>query len=144
MDASHSAGSSAHHDFPTWVLWAPFVVTLSGFVLAYLMYIRDNGTQKRINAKGGMIYNFLLNKWYIDELYEATVVRAVRVLGDIFWKIGDVKIIDGLGPNGFAAMALAGGRKLSKFQSGYVFQYALVMIVGVAALVGYITLKAAG
>ena len=133
-----------HHDFPMWVLWAPFVVTLGGFILAWLMYIRNDGAQKRINAKGGMLYNFLLNKWYIDELYEATIVRAVRKLGDLFWKIGDVKIIDGLGPNGFAAMALAGGKRLSKFQSGYLYHYAFVMLVGLAGLVGYIAMKAAG
>ena len=139
--ADHGGG---HHDFPVWVIWAPFVVTVSGFILAWLMYIRNDGTQKRINAKGGMLYNFLLNKWYIDELYEATIVRAVRKLGDLFWKIGDVKIIDGLGPNGFAAMALAGGKRLSKFQSGYLYHYAFVMLVGLAGLVGYIAMKAAG
>jgi len=142
--AAAEHGGGGHHDFPLWVLWAPFVVTLGGFILAWLMYIRNDGTQKRINAKGGMLYNFLLNKWYIDELYEATVVRLVRKLGDLFWKIGDVKIIDGLGPNGFAAMALASGKRLSKFQSGYLYHYAFVMLVGLAGLVAYIAMKAAG
>lgn len=147
--AEHGAAPSGdhgggHHNFPTWVLWAPFVVTLGGFILAWFMYIWRDGTQKRINAEGGMVYKFLLNKWYIDELYDATIVRATRWFGDIFWKIGDVKIIDGLGPNGISALALAGGKKLSKFQSGFVFQYALVMLIGVAALVGYISLKVGG
>ncbi|HHL43555.1 MAG TPA: hypothetical protein ENJ42_08060 [Hellea balneolensis] len=90
------------------------------------------------------MYKFLLNKWYIDELYDATVVRAVRILGDIFWKIGDMKIIDGFGPNGVAAAALAGGRKISKFQSGFVFQYAFVMLVGVVGLIAYVFMKAVG
>ena len=143
-DTAHGESAGGHHDFPTWVLWAPFVVTLSGFVLAYMMYIWRDGVVKRVNGKGGMLYNFLLNKWYIDELYEATILRATRWLGDVFWKIGDVKIIDGLGPNGFAAMAMVGGRKLSKFQSGYIFQYALIMLVGVAVLVGYVAMKAGG
>ena len=144
LEAGHGENSGGHHDFPMWVLWAPFGVTLSGFVLAWLMYIWRDGVVKRVNGTGGILYNFLLNKWYIDELYEATVIRATRWLGDVFWKIGDVKIIDGLGPNGFAAIALAGGRRLSKFQSGYVFQYALIMLVGVAAIVGYVSMKAGG
>ena len=133
-----------HHDFPTWVLWAPFVVTLAGFVLAWLMYIRDNGTEKRIKAKGGLLYNFLLNKWYIDEIYEATILRAVKWLGDVFWKIGDVKIIDGFGPNGVAAAALAGGRKLSKLQSGYLYHYAFIMLLGLAGLIGFVVMNGAG
>ncbi|PHR90949.1 MAG: NADH-quinone oxidoreductase subunit L [Robiginitomaculum sp.] len=144
VETSHEAASGGHHDFPTWVLWAPFAVTLGGFILAWLMYMWRDGVQKRVNAEGGMIYKFLLNKWYIDELYEATIVRGTRRLGDLFWKIGDVKIIDGLGPNGFAAMAMAGGRKLSKFQSGYLFQYALVMLIGVVALLGYISMNVGG
>ncbi|PHR61388.1 MAG: NADH-quinone oxidoreductase subunit L [Robiginitomaculum sp.] len=140
-EAAHGGG---HHDFPTWVLWAPFAVTLGGFIVAWFMYIWKNGTQKRIDAEGGMVYNFLLNKWYIDELYEATIIRGTRKLGDLFWKIGDVKIIDGLGPNGIAAVTMAAGRKMSKFQTGFIFQYALVMLVGVAALVGYISMNVGG
>ena len=145
---NHALPSHAgeHHHPPTWVLWAPFVVTLSGFVLAYLMYIRDNGTEKRIAGQedGGIFYKFLLNKWYIDELYEATIIKGARKLGDIFWKIGDVKIIDGFGPNGFAAASLGIGKKLSKFQSGYLYHYAFVMLLGVAGLVAFVSMKAVG
>ena len=133
-----------HHDFPTWVLWAPFVVTLGGFIVAVMMYQWNNGTQKRIDAEGGPLYKFFLNKWYIDELYDATIVRGTRALGDLFYKIGDIKIIDGWGPNGFAKIAMAGGRRLSKFQSGYVFQYAFVMLIGVAGLIAWVITKAQG
>lgn len=136
--------SGGHHDFPTWVLWAPFVVTLFGFIVSVVMYQWNNGTQKRIDSKGGPLYNFFLNKWYIDELYDATIVRAARALGDLFYKIGDIKIIDGFGPDGFAKIAMAGGRRLSKFQSGYVFQYAFVMLVGVAGLIAWVITKVQG
>jgi len=136
------------HKFPLWVLWAPVAVTFAGFVLAWFMYIRANGTEKRIaagaNGGGGIFYKFLLNKWYIDELYEATLVRGTRKLGDIFWKIGDIKIIDRFGPDGFAAAALAGGKKLSKLQSGYLFHYAFVMLLGLAGIIAYVSVKAAG
>ena len=144
----HGEAAGGGHDFPTWVLWAPFVVTLLGFILAWSMYIRDNGVEKRIagqaNGGGGIFYKFLLNKWYIDELYEATIIRGARKLGDIFWKIGDIKIIDGFGPNGFAAASLAVGKKLSKFQSGYLYHYAFVMLLGVAGLVALVSMKAVG
>jgi NADH-quinone oxidoreductase subunit L len=133
-----------HHDFPKWVLWSPFVVTLGGFLLAVFMYQYKNGTQKRIDAKGGPLYNFLLNKWYIDELYDATIVRGARALGDLFYKVGDIKIIDGFGPDGFAKAALASGKRLSKFQSGYVFHYAFVMLIGVAGLIALVVMKAQG
>ncbi len=131
-DVGHGGG---HHDFPWWVLWSPLFVSTLGFVTAWMMYIRDNGTEKQLAKEGGPLYNFLLNKWYIDELYDATIVRGTRALGDLFWKIGDMKIIDGFGPNGVAATAVAGARKLSKIQSGKLFHYAFVMLLGVAAII---------
>ena len=142
----HGEHAVEHHHPPLWVIWAPFVVTLLGFVLAWLMYIKGNGIEKRIAGQetGGIFYKFLLNKWYIDELYEATIIRGARKLGDIFWKIGDIKIIDGFGPNGFAAASLAFGKKLSKFQSGYLYHYAFVMLLGVAGLVAFVSMKAVG
>ena len=133
-DADHGGG----HDYPTWVLWAPFIVSLLGFILAWFTYMYKNGTEKRINAEGGPLYNFLLNKWYIDELYEATIIRATRWLGDVFWKVGDIGIIDRFGPNGVAGAAMAGAKRLSKFQSGYLYHYAFVMLIGVAAIIGLV------
>ncbi len=133
-----SDAGGGHHDYPAWVLWAPFVVSLLGFIIAWFTYMYKNGTEKRIAAQGGPLYNFLLNKWYIDELYDATVVRATRWLGDIFWKVGDIGIIDRFGPNGVAGAAMAGAKRLSKFQSGYLYHYAFIMLIGVAAIVGLV------
>ena len=128
---------SKYKGFPAWVLWAPVVVSAIGFVAAYFTYIYNNGVQKRIaagEAGGGPLYRFLLNKWYIDELYEATVVRGARALGDIFWKVIDVGIIDRFGPNGVAGAFAGAGRAMSRFQSGYLYHYAFVMLVGLAAI----------
>jgi len=127
-----------HHDFPLWVLFAPLFVSALGFITAWLMYIKDNGTEKMLAKEGGIFYNFFLNKWYIDELYDATVVRATRFLGDVFWKVGDQKIIDGLGPNGFAAFAMGASKKLSKIQSGKLFHYAFIMLVGLASIIALV------
>ncbi len=125
------------HSYPAWVLWAPFIVSMLGFVIAWFTYMYKNGVEKRINAEGGPLYKFLLNKWYIDELYEATIVRATRWLGDLFWKVGDIGIIDRFGPNGVAGAAMAGARRLSKIQSGYVYHYAFVMLLGMAAILAF-------
>ena len=131
-----------HHDFPAWVIWSPFIAMLAGFILAWLMYIFKDGAAKRTAAsmrgEGGVLYKFLLNKWYVDELYEMIFVKPARKIGDIFWKVGDQKLIDGLGPNGFAAMASGAAKRISKFQSGYLFHYALVMLVGVAAIIALV------
>jgi len=102
------------------------------------MYMRGSveAKIKSVEETGGTpLYNFLLNKWYVDELYDATVVRATRKLGDLFWKIGDVRIIDGFGPNGIAKFASGAANRISKFQTGYLYHYAFVMLLGVALLI---------
>ena len=118
------------------------MASLSGLVIAFMMYMRGEGTAKHIRTieetGGSPLYNFLLNKWYIDELYDATVVKGVRKLGDVFWKIGDVKIIDGFGPNGVAGFAAGAAKRLSKIQSGYLYHYAFVMLLGVAVIIALV------
>ncbi len=136
------------HGFPRWVLWAPLLASLSGLLIAVKMYMRGEGAAKHIRdvkeTGGGPIYNFLLNKWYVDEIYDATIVRAVRWLGDIFWKIGDMKIIDGFGPNGVAAFAAGTAKRLSKVQSGYLYHYAFIMLVGVAGIIALVFASVGG
>ena len=136
---SYGDGRAKEHGFPTWVLWAPVAVSAIGFAAAWMMYVFDNGAAKRVRAslagEGGPFYKFLLNKWYIDELYALVVVRPARYLGDVFWKVLDVGVIDRFGPNGFARFAGGAGRFMSRFQSGYLYQYAFVMLVGVVLIV---------
>lgn len=126
------------HGFPLWVLFAPVIVSAFGFILAWFMY-RGDGAERRIahaaETGGSPLYRFLLNKWYIDELYDATIVRGARALGDFFWKVIDVGIVDRFGPNGVASFAAAASRRLSRLQSGKLFHYAFVMLIGVAILV---------
>jgi NADH-quinone oxidoreductase subunit L len=125
------------HEVPTWVKWAPLVLTLIGTLVAVWVYGLREGMARRIADRGGPLHAFLYNKWYFDELYQATFVRGAKALGDLFWKIGDVKIIDGLGPNGFAWLSQRIGRRLSLLQSGYVYHYAFVMLLGVAGLIAF-------
>ncbi|WP_371397967.1 NADH-quinone oxidoreductase subunit L [Fretibacter rubidus] len=137
-DAGHGGG----HKYPVWVLVLPVLVSAFGFIIAWFMYMRGEGAAKHIRnveeTGGGVLYRFLLNKWYIDELYDATIVRATRWLGDVFWKIGDQKIIDGLGPNGVAAFAAGAAKRVSKLQTGYVYHAAFVMLLGVALIIALV------
>jgi NADH-quinone oxidoreductase subunit L len=122
---------------PAWVVWAPLVVTAIGFAAAWWVYIQNEGMGARIAARKGPVWSFLYNKWYFDELYDAVFVKGARALGDLFWKGGDQKLIDGLGPDGVSAVSYAVGRRAGRFQTGYVYHYAFVMLVGVVALLSY-------
>ncbi|MBI1233302.1 MAG: NADH-quinone oxidoreductase subunit L [Alphaproteobacteria bacterium] len=139
-EGDHGGG---HHP-PMWVLFAPFVATLTGFIVAWLFYIRHEGLPARIAARGGPLHAFLYNKWYFDEAYRFIFVRGSEKLGDLFWKVGDRRIIDGFGPNGFAGAAMNAARRLSKIQSGYLYHYAFIMLIGVVLLTLWVVARAGG
>jgi len=125
------------HEVPTWVLWAPLVVSGLGTLIAIYVYVLKEGLGRRMAERGGPLHTFFYNKWFFDELYDFVFVKGTKAVGDLFWKIGDVKIIDGLGPNGAAWASLKSAARLSKIQSGYVYHYAFVMLLGVAALLAF-------
>ncbi|MEE2567552.1 NADH-quinone oxidoreductase subunit L [Hyphobacterium marinum] len=139
-EGDHGGG---HHP-PTWVLFAPFVATLIGFLGAIWFYLVKEGMGARIAARGGPLHAFLYNKWYFDEIYRFVFVRGAEKLGDLFWKVGDRKIIDGFGPNGFAGSAMSAARRLSKAQSGYLYHYAFVMLIGVVLLTLWVVARTGG
>jgi NADH-quinone oxidoreductase subunit L len=125
------------HSVPTWVKWSPLVLTLLGTFAAFWIYVVKEGMARRMADRGGVVHAFLYNKWYFDEVYDFVFVKGARALGDLFWKVGDVTIIDGGGPNGMAWLSrkFAGG--LSRFQSGYVYFYAFVMLLGLAGFLAF-------
>ncbi len=126
------------HEVPKWVKWAPLAVTLIGAAFALYYYVLREGLAKRMAEARGPLWSFLYNKWYFDELYDVVFVKGAKALGDLFWKVGDVKIIDGLGPNGAAWASLKSAARLGKIQSGYVYHYAFVMLLGVAGLLAFV------
>ncbi len=131
------AGNGLHpiaEEFPTWVELAPFVVTILGFGVAYYYYILNPELPARMAAKRNMLYLFFYNKWYFDELYDFLFVRPAMRLGRFLWKFGDGRIIDGLGPDGIAARVVDVTRGAVRLQSGYIYHYALAMLLGVVAL----------
>jgi NADH-quinone oxidoreductase subunit L len=126
-----------HHEAPVWAILAPLVAALIGLGVAAYMYLVKQGLGARLAAHGGPAYTFFYNKWFFDELYQATFVRGAKLLGDLFWKGGDQKIIDGLGPDGISAVSYEVGRRAGKLQTGYVYHYAFVMLLGVAGILSY-------
>ncbi len=129
----------AHHA-PVWVKVSPFVAMLLGFSLAWLMYIRYPLAPAALAKQQRPLYEFLLNKWYFDELYDYVFVRPAQAIGRFFWKRGDGGVIDG-GINGMAMGVVPFFTRLAgRAQSGYVFTYAFAMVLGLALLLTWMTL----
>jgi NADH-quinone oxidoreductase subunit L len=122
------------HHVPAWVSWSPFVMMVIGFLLALWFYILDTRRPVELARQQPLLYDFLLNKWYFDELYDRIFVRPAMWLGRLLWKVGDGRIIDGLGPDGIAARVIDVTRGVVRLQTGYVYHYAFVMLIGAAAL----------
>ena len=125
----------AMHEVPKWVIWSPFVAMVIGFVLAYLMYVRWPDVPGRLAAANPALYQFLLNKWYFDELYDFLFVRPSKWLGRFLWKKGDGFVIDGFGPDGVSARVVDVTNRVVRLQTGYLYHYAFAMLIGVAGLV---------
>ncbi len=114
----------------------PTVMMLFGLAVAYLFYIRRPYLPVELANQQPLLYKFLLNKWYFDELYDLIFVRPTKWIGRFLWKVGDGRIIDGLGPDGVSARVLDITRNAVKLQTGYLYHYAFAMLIGVA---GFIT-----
>lgn len=128
---------AAHH-VPAWVVWSPMVVTVLGLGLSFHMYMRRPDIPGRLAAQFPGVYQFLLNKWYFDELYDFIFVRPAFWLGNLLWKRGDEGIIDRFGPDGISTSIIAGARRLGAVQTGYLYHYAFAMIIGIALFVSWI------
>ncbi|PPD27322.1 MAG: NADH-quinone oxidoreductase subunit L [Hyphomicrobium sp.] len=126
----------AMHDIPGWVGWAPFAAMVSGLALAWLYYIQAPWLPAATARAFRPLYLFLLNKWYIDELYDALFVRPAMWLGQFFWKRGDGAVIDRTIDGTASGVGWITGKAV-KLQTGYVYHYAFAMMLGVAALVTF-------
>jgi NADH-quinone oxidoreductase subunit L len=133
-NASIFVSKAGEGELPMWVELAPLTVTIIGFAIAYYYYILNPELPRKLAAKKGMLYLFLFNKWYFDELYDFLFVQPAMKLGRFLWKRGDGTVIDGLGPDGIAARVLDASRGAVRLQTGYVYHYALAMLLGVVAL----------
>ena len=125
------------HAIPAWAGFAPTAMMVLGFLVSLYVYVLRPGTAEALARTFPRLYQFLLNKWYFDELYDFLFVRPAFAIGRLFWKGGDGAIIDGLGPDGVAARVADGARLAVRLQTGYVYHYAFAMLIGVAAVVTY-------
>ena len=126
---------------PFWFLiLTPVLVTLS-IPIAFYLFVKNKNFPKQIVNANKPLYEFLVNKWYFDELYDLIFIRSSKKLGTILWKLFDIKIIDGFGPDGIAKIIKKSSLKANKFQSGYIYQYAFVMLVGFSALLTFLIVR---
>ena len=139
MAPTNHVMDDAHHS-PKWVKVSPFVAMLLGFLLAYLFYIKRTDLPGRLAKSQHHLYQFLLNKWYFDEVYDFLFIRPAKWLGHFLWKQGDGKVIDG-SLNGLALGIIPFFTRLAgRAQSGYVFHYALAMVIGIGVFITWMTI----
>jgi len=126
---------------PTWfLLLTPSLVLLS-IPISYYLFLKNKELSKEIANMNKPLYNFLINKWYFDELYETIFIKPIKKSGLFLWKFFDVKIIDGFGPDGISTFIKKCSIKAKKFQSGFIYQYAFVMLLGFSALLTFLIIK---
>ncbi|GJD36502.1 NADH-quinone oxidoreductase subunit L [Methylobacterium aerolatum] len=125
------------HHVPALVSYLPFIMLVGGFVVAFWMYISQPKLPGELAAQQPTLYRFLLNKWYVDEIYDTIFVKPAKKFGLFLWKEGDGRIIDGFGPNGVAARVVDVTRGVVRLQTGYVYHYAFVMLIGVAGFISW-------
>ena len=131
----------AMHEVPLWVKLSATIVMLIGLAGAWYAYIRNPEFPAKVVDQIDVLYRFVYNKWYFDELYNFLFVRPAFWLGDKFWKLGDIGIIDRFGPNGAAWTVQQGTRFAQKVQSGYLYSYALVMLLGLTAAITWMMVR---
>ena len=126
---------------PLWfLLLTPALVILS-IPLAYYLFVKNRNLPEQIANINKPLYQFLINKWYFDELYDVLFVKSSKKFGLFLWKFFDLKIIDGFGPDGISSIIKKFSAKANKFQSGYIYQYAFVMLVGFSALLTFLIVR---
>jgi NADH-quinone oxidoreductase subunit L len=125
----------AMHEVPGWVVASPFIAMVLGFVFALYFYVLRPDIPGKLAAANPVLYRFLLNKWYFDEIYDFLFVKPSMWLGKFLWKKGDGLVIDGMGPDGISARVVDVTNRVVRLQTGYVYHYAFAMLIGVAGFV---------
>jgi NADH-quinone oxidoreductase subunit L len=109
--------------------------------IAFYLFVKNKKLPEEIANMNKPLYKFLINKWYFDEFYEVTIIKPLKKLGLFLWKFCDGKIIDGFGPDGISSFIKKCSIKANKFQSGFIYQYAFVMLLGFSALLTFLIVR---
>ncbi len=126
---------------PFWFLILTPILVIISIPIAYYLFLKNKYLTKQIVKINQPLYQFLINKWYFDELYDSIFVKPSKRLGLFLWKFFDLKIIDGFGPDGISELIKRFSIKANKFQSGFIYQYAFVMLLGFSALLTFLIVK---
>jgi NADH-quinone oxidoreductase subunit L len=126
---------------PTWFLFLTPVLVIISIPISYYLFVKNKIFSERFANINQPLYKFLVNKWYFDELYEYIFITTSKKIGLFLWKIVDMKIIDGFGPDGISSFIKKISIKANKFQSGYIYQYAFIMLLGFSALLTFLMIK---
>ncbi|MCK5285322.1 MAG: NADH-quinone oxidoreductase subunit L [Alphaproteobacteria bacterium] len=132
---------TAAHNAPFWIKRLPLLMGGFGIVTAYVFYFWIPSLPAKFSSAFKWIYMLFFNKWFFDEIYNRLIVRGVYCLGNIFWRSGDQNIIDRFGPDGSVKVSRKFAGMLSRFQSGYIYQYAFMMIVAVIGIVSWVIFR---
>ena len=130
-----------HDSIPLWFLLLTPILVVISIPLSYYYFVYNTKILEEFKKTNLPLYNFLLNKWFIDELYGIIFVKPAKKLGLFFWKQGDQNTIDRLGPDGFSKIVKMISNRAVKFQTGYIYDYAFVMLIGLSALITYLILN---
>ncbi|MEO1489932.1 MAG: NADH-quinone oxidoreductase subunit L [Pseudomonadota bacterium] len=130
----------ALHEVPLWVKLTATVAMIAGLGGAVYAYLIAPGVPAAFVRMFGPVHNFVFRKWYFDELYDAIFVKPAFWFGRQFWKLGDIGTIDRFGPNGVAWVVERGSVAAKTIQSGYLYTYALIMLLGLIAATTYVLL----
>jgi len=125
---------------PLWFITLTPLLVISAIPIAYYLYIQNTRILLKFKNDHIKVYNFLLNKWYFDELYNLIFVNPLKKIGYFFWKSGDVNTIDKYGPNGISKIIKIISNRAVIFQSGYLNHYAFIMLIGLTTILTYLVI----
>ena len=126
---------------PTWVIFLTPILVIISIPISYYLFILNKNILNEFAKGNKPLYDFLKNKWYFDELYELIFVKTSKKIGLYFWKNIDIRFIDKYGPDGLSNLIKNFSLKAVKFQSGYIYQYAFIMLIGFSVLLTLLILK---
>jgi len=125
---------------PLWIIYITPIIVVLSIPFSYYLFVKNKSITNWLINENKPLYNFLVNKWYFDELYDYLFVKASKKVGIFFWKNVDIKIIDKFGPDGISNLIKIFSNKAVKFQSGFIYQYAFIMLIGFSAILTYLIL----
>jgi len=115
---------------PYWFIFLTPVLVILSIPFSYYIFIKNKKITDELVYMNKPFYNFLINKWYFDEIYQYIFVNFSKKIGMFFWKKIDLDVIDKFGPDGISNLIKKFSLKAVKFQSGFIYQYAFVMLIG--------------